>query len=67
MKLPLAAAAMALVIVASGCTQTEKINAFDRLKPCVGEEGPSDAYCGTYTVFENRDTKQAARSTCGSS
>ena len=29
--------------------------ALDRLHPCTTDEGPADAYCGTLTVFENRD------------
>jgi pimeloyl-ACP methyl ester carboxylesterase len=32
--------------------------AIDRLKPCATAEGPVDAFCGTLTVFENRDTRQ---------
>jgi len=28
--------------------------ALDRLHPCAIAEGPPDAYCGTYRVFENR-------------
>src|SRR3954468_15851050 len=30
----------------------------DRLHPCKTDEGPTDAYCGTLSVFENRDTKR---------
>lgn len=29
-------------------------NALDRLHPCKIDEGPSDAFCGQYNVFENR-------------
>jgi pimeloyl-ACP methyl ester carboxylesterase len=32
--------------------------AIDRLKPCATADGPVDAYCGTLTVFENRDTRE---------
>ena len=28
-----------------------------RLHPCTIDEGPTEAFCGTYTVFENRETK----------
>jgi pimeloyl-ACP methyl ester carboxylesterase len=35
-------------------------DATDRLHPCRISEGPPDAYCGTYTVFENR-TAQSGR------
>jgi len=30
----------------------------EHLHPCTTDEGPSDAYCGTLSVFENRDTKR---------
>lgn len=30
----------------------------DRLHPCTAQEGPTDAYCGTLSVFENRDIKR---------
>lgn len=29
-----------------------------RLRPCTSDQGPTDAYCGSLTVYENRDTKQ---------
>lgn len=31
--------------------------ALDRLHPCTGDEGPTDAYCGTLRVFENREAR----------
>src|SRR5688572_974584 len=31
--------------------------ALDRLHPCTSADGPTDAYCGTLTVFENRAAK----------
>ena len=34
------------------------MQAADRLKPCTGSDEPSDAYCGTFKVYENRVTKQ---------
>ena len=46
----------ALSVVA--CTQTQQVQAIDRLKPCTGYDTPVDAYCGTLKVFENRETKQ---------
>jgi pimeloyl-ACP methyl ester carboxylesterase len=33
-------------------------SAIDRLKPCTSEDGPTDAYCGALTVYENRETRQ---------
>ena len=40
------------------CAPNETPTALDRLHPCASNEGPTDAYCGTYKVFENRDTRQ---------
>jgi pimeloyl-ACP methyl ester carboxylesterase len=50
----------AVLLVASlvACARTSEQIAIDRLHPCKGEEGPTDAYCGTFKVFENRDTRQ---------
>jgi pimeloyl-ACP methyl ester carboxylesterase len=31
------------------------------LRPCAGDEGPSEAYCGTYTVFEDRRARAGRR------
>ncbi len=41
-----------------GCAQPRTLTAIDRLHPCKGDEGPTDAYCGSLPVFENRDTRQ---------
>jgi pimeloyl-ACP methyl ester carboxylesterase len=42
------------LLLAAGCRRTPAQTATDRLHPCAGEEGPTDAYCGTLRVFENR-------------
>jgi pimeloyl-ACP methyl ester carboxylesterase len=42
----------------SACVGQAEPTAVDRLKPCSADEGPTDAYCGTHVVFENRDAKQ---------
>jgi pimeloyl-ACP methyl ester carboxylesterase len=47
-----------LVAGAFGCTARQSPSAIDRLQPCKGDDGPTDAYCGTLTVFENRETRQ---------
>jgi pimeloyl-ACP methyl ester carboxylesterase len=44
--------------VLSGCNQAQTTQAIDRLKPCTADDTPSDAYCGTLKVYENRETKQ---------
>jgi pimeloyl-ACP methyl ester carboxylesterase len=42
----------------AACGGGAATGALERLHPCSSAEGPTDAYCGTLTVFENR----AARS-----
>ena len=51
-----------LAALSMACTASApKISALDRLKPCIGDDGPADAYCGTYAVFENRATRQGRK------
>jgi pimeloyl-ACP methyl ester carboxylesterase len=40
-----------------GCASGSAPSAIDRLRPCTSEEGPTDAFCGTHTVYENRETR----------
>jgi pimeloyl-ACP methyl ester carboxylesterase len=42
---------------ASACGGGPGSRALDRLRPCVSAEGPTDAYCGTFTVFEDRGAR----------
>lgn len=44
-------------LLAASCAQPET-SALDRLHECRLEEGPAGAYCGTLSVFENRQSKQ---------
>ena len=46
------------MFVLAGCNQAQTTQAIDRLKPCTADDAPSDAYCGTLKVYENRATKQ---------
>ena len=39
---------------AAACAGGPGTRALDRLHPCTSAEGPTDAYCGTLTVFEDR-------------
>jgi pimeloyl-ACP methyl ester carboxylesterase len=48
---------LALGILAA-CAPNHTPTAIERLHPCVTEEGPTDAFCGTHKVFENRATGQ---------
>ena len=50
--------ALLATLLLAGCTQTQATQAIDKLAPCTGSKMPVDAYCGTFKVFENRDTKQ---------
>ncbi len=50
---PLLACAVALVAGAA-CRQAAHATALDRLHPCESGEGVTDAYCGTFKVFEDR-------------
>ena len=43
----------AVLVMAAACRRAGQ-GALDRLHPCAIEEGPPDAYCGTYRVFEDR-------------
>lgn len=45
-------------LLAGGCAQQTQLTITDRLQPCAGDDTPNDALCGTFTVFENRATKQ---------
>ncbi len=42
---------------AAACAGGAGSRALDRLHPCTSAEGPTDAYCGTMTVFEDRARK----------
>lgn len=42
----------------AACDQSRPASAIDRLHPCATTEGPTDAYCGTLKVFEDRDSRQ---------
>jgi pimeloyl-ACP methyl ester carboxylesterase len=44
--------------LAAACAPNATPSAIERLHPCATAEGPTDAFCGTYKVFENRATKQ---------
>src|SRR3954447_10611770 len=45
-----------ITLILSAACQRAGQGALDRLHPCGIDEGPPDAYCGTYRVFENRAT-----------
>ena len=45
------------LVGAAGCGGGAGSRALDRLHPCTSADGPTDAYCGTFTVFEDRAAK----------
>lgn len=46
-----------LVAGCVACSQARRqASAIDKLQPCKGDEGPTDAYCGKLEVYENRTT-----------
>ena len=45
-------------LILAGCNQAQSTLAIDRLQPCAGDDTPVDAYCGTLTVYEDRDSSQ---------
>ena len=47
--------------VAAACARAGDGSALDRLRPCTSDEAPTDAYCGTLSVFENRDARAGRR------
>jgi pimeloyl-ACP methyl ester carboxylesterase len=47
------AALLILALTLAGCKRTQQ-SALDRLHPCKIEEGPTEAFCGQHSVFENR-------------
>lgn len=46
---------LVLAFVTAACHHQP--SALDRLHPCTIDEGPTEAFCGTYSVFENRTAK----------
>ena len=49
-------AGLILPLTLTGCQRTQP-TALDRLHPCKIDEGPSEAFCGQYSVFEDRAAK----------
>jgi pimeloyl-ACP methyl ester carboxylesterase len=44
------------LLVLTGCQRNQQ-SGLDRLHPCKIDEGPTEAFCGTYSVFEDRSAK----------
>jgi len=52
---------LAAVLCLASCTSIEEKQAIDRLQPCKHADGPTDGYCGTLDVFEDRDAKSGRK------
>jgi len=46
-----------ILLLQSGCASLRQPAAIDRLQPCRAADGPTDGYCGTLEVWEDRQTK----------
>jgi len=44
-------------LLLTSCSGMRETSVLDRLKPCKAAEGPTDGYCGSYEVWENRQTR----------
>jgi hypothetical protein len=51
----------AVTALLGACSRLRQSSATDRLHPCSVSEGPTDAYCGTYEVWEDRQAKAGRR------
>ena len=56
-RLPLIAGALML----ASCARLEERQAIDRLQPCKHADGPTEGYCGTLEVFEDRLAKSGRK------
>jgi pimeloyl-ACP methyl ester carboxylesterase len=48
---------LTLALCLASCSGIQEPHAIDRLSPCKNDDGPTDGYCGTLEVFEDRDAK----------
>ena len=44
-----------------GCGAGAPTSPLERLRPCTSDEGPGDAYCGTLSVYEDRQAQAGRR------
>jgi pimeloyl-ACP methyl ester carboxylesterase len=52
--------ALLLLAALTSCARSQT-TALDALQPCTSDQGPGDAYCGTLSVFENREARSGRR------
>ena len=51
----------AAVIGLAGCSGLDRKHAIDRLQPCKHVDGPTEGYCGTLDVFEDREAQSGRK------
>lgn len=49
------------MLLLSSCAGLRETSALDRLRPCRTAEGPTDGYCGSVDVWENRAARSGRR------
>jgi pimeloyl-ACP methyl ester carboxylesterase len=48
-------------LLLASCSKLHEPSATDRLKPCTAAEGPTDGYCGTFDVWEDRQARSGRK------
>jgi len=48
-------------LLTGSCSRLAETSAIDRLKPCAAAEGPTDGYCGTFDVWEDRQARSGRK------
>ena len=52
---------LAAALCLASCSNLREQQAIDRLQPCKHADGPTDGFCGTLDVFEDRDAKSGRK------
>ncbi len=52
---------LATALCLASCSTLQEKQAIDRLQPCKHADGPTDGYCGTLDVFEDRDAQSGRK------
>lgn len=55
------ALSLLILLLFTSCARLHETSALDRLKPCKAAEGPTDAYCGSFDVWENRQARSGRK------
>ncbi len=52
---------LAATLLLTSCSGLRETSAIDRLTPCKSTDDPSDAFCGTFDVWEDREAKSGRK------